>query len=60
MPKLSDKGIESATQIILAYINRMSDPRLLFENTENEPRSFESIWNRIATTRRSKLNRNGN
>ena len=49
MLKLSDKEIESATHIMLAYINRMSDPRLLFENAANEPRSFESIWNRIAS-----------
>ena len=48
MPTLKDKEIESATQIMLAYINRMSDPRLLFENAPSESRSFESIWNRIA------------
>ena len=53
MPVLNEKEIESATQVMLAYINRMSDPRLLFENTATEPRSFESIWNRIASSVKS-------
>ena len=53
MPILNEKEIESATQIILAYINRMSDPRLLFENAAHEARSFESIWKRVATAVKS-------